>query len=264
MLSRFFLLIGVLTLGLALACGGGGEKATTSPKATASPSGGATASGATATPKATAASEAAREFADLAKKAKSASYKAKYKVDFKSPTGEPVTGTMTFILKPPKTRFDAEMKGIAGDLAGSVTMISADDAGYMCVAAQRTCLKVPKSQIESAAPSFSDILQGPEEILQDPAKYSLTKAGSKNIAGARATCWKAADPGTKSEGEFCLSGEGVMLSASFKGTDQGQGTLEATEYSTRVSDDDFKPPYQVQELPNVPGLPPGIPGVPGR
>jgi len=259
-LSRFFLLIGVLTLTLALACSGGGEKATTSPKATASPSGGATASGATATPKATAASEAAREFADLAKKANSASYKAKYKIDFKSPAGEQVTGTMGFTLKPPKSRIDAEMKGISGGLSGSVTIISADDAGYMCTAAQRTCLKLPKSQVESTVPSFSDILQGPQEILADPGKYSLSKASSKTIAGARATCWKAADSGAKSEGEFCLSGEGVMLSASFKGTDQGQGTLEATEYSTRVSDDDFKPPYQVQELPNVPGLPPGIPG----
>jgi len=213
---------------------------------------------ATPTPAADATTEFVRQFKGF----EAATFKVKYRADIKMEE-EQITGSMTWALKPPKFRMDidAQMKG----QPFTATFIFARDVAYFCGAqeGEKSCLKMPIPQVEGQVEPFRAAVEGPaKEIEKEPGRFRVSKAGGRAIAGARATCWKFIDRREKVEGEVCLSREGVPLFMRFQGPG-GQGTLEATEYSTKVSDAEFEPPYPVRELPGLPpGLPTGFPGLP--
>lgn len=78
----------------------------------------------------------------------------------------------------------------------------------------------------------------------------------RSIAGIDAACFTASGALTdlgEGEGEVCFSDEGLLLYLSGE-ADGASSVFEATSVSTDVTDEDFEPPYEVIELPDLEDL----------
>lgn len=234
------------------ACGGGGDGkakdqgSTATPKAS-SPAGG----GATDAPAATSDSGSGNDATDaLAKFASDYERftgKVKYEIKDFSSADTAGLSSMAIYQSSDKSRVDIE------SAAGNVIIIDTPDASYTCTANQ--CLKSPPGDA-SANPmegfaGFFDASTIQSEFGAMPEGTDL-KTSKEKIAGLQATCISAkgdldtSSPGDE-EGEVCFAEGGLMLRIKFSsgGT---SGTFEATEASTKVSDSDFEPPYDVTDL----------------
>lgn len=237
---------GVLVL-VTLACGGG--TAEPSPAATA----GAAATAAAATPTATPApTPAAPAFLEVLKTAKLATYRVTYRWSGTA-GGTTVAGEQSWYAKPPKSRFD-----ISTTVGGATTRVSAfviESGTFVCIAGggQNVCLQQPTAQALQQNPGA--LAQG--SIGDRPDQFDPNYEGTRTIAGQTAQCY-AVKPRTGTElfaeARFCYNAQGVPLLIQSKG--QGfDSLLEATAFSTSVSDSDFTLPAPVQALPALPALP---------
>jgi hypothetical protein len=91
---------------------------------------------------------------------------------------------------------------------------------------------------------------GVENIFDDLESDDMTLLGTseREIAGSEATCYRTED----ADGAIsiaCINDDGVLLEASEEGTENS--TITATSFSDDVSDDDFDPPYEVQDFPTL-------------
>ncbi|MEZ4503315.1 MAG: hypothetical protein R3C39_11875 [Dehalococcoidia bacterium] len=164
-----------------------------------------------------------------------AEYQVTYNTEGTSSEGG-ISGTMTIFQKQDRQRVDlnTEQDGEAFE----VTTINTPDGTIFCLLSEQTCLSaaLPGGDPSAFATDFLD------EVRDDP-EVDLNPIGQRTIAGATAECFEATDPdGT---GTTCISEEGVPLLVDFQGTDGSTWKMEATEYSTSVSDDDFEPPFEV-------------------
>ena len=220
------------TIALVAACGGGASTATGA--ATPAPA----TSGATAAPAATTAAASARpstpSFLDFANAAKNAQYKVTYKVTA-SGGGEARAGEQTWYVKGPLSRFDFKTA------EGSISAFDLADGYYTCLSGgggPATCFSAPKDQAlgMNQAAAF-DIA-----VRDTPGQLDPTYQGVQTIAGQSGQCFlvKGAVLGG---GEYrtCYTTSGIPLLISTK--DRGsEYTMEATAFSTSVSDGDFKLP----------------------
>lgn len=240
---------GVLVL-VSLACGDG--TAGPSPAATAAaPTAAPTAAAATPAPTA-APTPAAPAFLDVLKTAKLATYRVTYKWSGTA-GGTAISGEQSWYVKPPKSRFD-----FSATIGGATTRVSAfvlESATYVCLAGggQNFCLQQPQAQALQQNPGA--LAQG--SIGDRPDQFDPNYEGSRTIAGQTAQCY-AVKPKTATEAfveaRFCYSAQGVPLLIQSKA--QGYDSLlEATAFSTNVSDSDFTLPAPVQALPALPGIP---------
>lgn len=199
-------------------------------------------------------------FLDLVKQSKATTYKVTYKMSG-TDSGQSISGEQTWYSKPPKTRFDISMTD--GAQKGSASMYLLEDSMYMCTSerGESMCLKMAKPQ----AMQQNQGARMQEQIQSNPEQFDTTYQGTRQIAGQAANCFaikakKSTDP-SLTEGTFCLSTQGVLLLMQSK----GQGSelnMEATAFSTAVSDGDFKLPAQAMDMPQMPVMPGGIPGGP--
>ncbi len=241
-------IIGLIAIGAAMLVGCSTSAGTPLPAATTAPGGTITAQP-TAAPSSSSASIEA-----LIQLAKTASYKATYKVSGTT-NGQPITMEQTVYAKPPKMRADMSMA------AGAMSMFVLENGTFMCTTAtgRATCL-----QAGGIAAGQADTgMQARGSVEANPDKYNFSSAGTKQIAGQTATCSslkpKVANSADFTEATMCYSAQGVMLSMQMKSA-SADINYEATSYSTTVADADFTLPTAATSMPSMPS---GIPGLPG-
>ena len=146
------------------------------------------------------------------------------------------TSEQTWYYKAPKARFD--FSAGPGSLFSVFTL---EDGTYICTTAgsQAFCQKSPGGTGLDANPAASFGLQ-----FQDhPEQFNASFQGTQSIAGQTAQCYgvKSVAVGAFSNVTSCYSSSGVPLLT--KMSSQGQEfTMEASNFSTTVTDADFKLP----------------------
>jgi hypothetical protein len=231
--------IGIATL-FAVACGGGASQTTSAtqaasvaPAATSAATAAASASTAAAGPKLT----------DLVKSGKLGAYKVSYKWTM-SGGAQNVDGQQTWYYKPPKARYDYAMSTAGGGALFSVFKL--EDGSYFCTSMSGTafCQKVESDAGMGQNPAADFDLQ----MSGKPDQFNATFTGTKTIAGQQAQCFGVkALGGAAGFGDTtsCYSSSGVPLLVQMAA--QGSSiTMEATSFSTTVSDADFKLPGPVR------------------
>lgn len=162
--------------------------------------------------------------------------------------GETFSGEWTWYrdVEGERSRFDLDTD--AGGEVVSATFITTPDEVYFC--SEATCLAFP-SGAQSPFPNPSAALTEQVSGIDDRVLGgSVRDAGTRTIAGIEARCFTFDAPGSGiAEGESCVSPEGVPVLTVWEG-DEGSFRLEATSYSSEVSDEDFEPPFPVTQLPS--------------
>ena len=162
-----------------------------------------------------------------------------YKVTYKWTIvagGQTQTSEQTWYYKAPKARFD--FSAGPGSLFSVFTL---EDGTYICTTSgsQAFCQKSPGGTGLDANPAASFGVQ-----FQDhPEQFNASFQGTRSIAGQTAQCYgvKSVSVGAFSDVTSCYSSSGVPLLT--KMSSQGQEfTMEASTFSTTVTDADFKLP----------------------
>jgi hypothetical protein len=183
------------------------------------------------------------EAADLAGRFGEATFKVTYELTVDGDGGMD-DGTMTWYKKGDNLRIDIDSE-IEGEQVTAI-IIDRPDQSYFCtkipgLAEGGTCLEAPGASGEG----IGEIVGEVEGVLGDP-DVDMVSIGSREIAGEDADCFRVTPPGSEGESEYCVSEDGVPLSINT--TAAGVETsMEAVEFSSDVSDDDFEPPYPVGE-----------------
>jgi len=164
-------------------------------------------------------------------------YKATYNI---RTTGEQAfSSTMTQYVKGSKFRIDSSTQG----QASSIFYI--DSKVYMCSKPTGAwmCFEFPNTSNQSLEDQTSEM------VKDNPENYAITPLLPRTIAGTLATCFQAVITGENAGTvEFCFSPEGVPLYTHTvaSGTEY---TMEATSYTTSISDSDFSLPATPQAFP---------------
>jgi hypothetical protein len=162
--------------------------------------------------------------------------------------GETFSGEWTWYrdVEGERARFDIDTAA-AGEVV-SATYITTPDATFFC--SESNCLSFPTGT-QSPFPDPSAALTDQVFDIDDRVLGGSVKdAGTRSIAGIEARCFTFDVPGSGiAEGESCVSAEGVPVLTVWEG-DEGSYRLEATSYSSDVSDEDFEPPFTVTQLPS--------------
>ncbi len=216
------------------ACGGAASPAANAPTATTA---GATQAATTTAPAGTTGS-AGPNIADLLKAGKTSTYKVTYTWTVTG-SGQNVSSTQTWYYKAPNARFD-----FSAGPGASFSIYALPDATYICSSAGGSafCQKSAGGQGAFAQNPAADFAT---QLQTDPGQFNATFTGSQTIAGQQAQCYSVKGLGTAAAGfgdaTTCYSAGGVPL----KTTISAQGStvsMEATAFSTSVSDADFVPP----------------------
>ena len=215
---------------IATACGGGAAPAANAPATTAGRAS-TTAAATSAAP----ATTSGPNIADVLKAGKAATYKVTYNLTV-SAGGQNVTSTQTWYSKSPNARFDFAAGG------GTVSVYALPDATYTCTTAggSTSCQKSAGSQGAFAQNPAADFAM---QLQANPGQFSASFAGTQTIAGQQAQCFAVKGVATSGFGDAttCYTSSGVPLKTTLSA--QGQTvTMEATAFTTNVSDADFVPP----------------------
>jgi hypothetical protein len=216
---------------LLAACGGAAAPSGQGPAATTAAATTAAAQGATTAPAAQATSSGPN-VADLLKAGKLTAYKVTYKWTVTT-SGQTQTSEQTWYYKAPKARFD-----FSAGPGATFSVYTLPDGTYMCTGAggQMFCQKGPAGSGLDANPAAAFGLQ-----FQDhPEQFNSSFQGSRSIAGQTAQCYGVKSLAGTAFGDVtsCYSSSGVPLLTQIKG--QGsEFTMEASSFSTSVSDADF-------------------------
>ncbi len=226
-------LLGTCAIAILLAaCGGAAAPSAQGPASTTAAA--ATAQGATTAPAAPA-TASGPNIADILKAGKLSTYKVTYKWTITA-GGQTQTSEQTWYYKAPKARFDFS----AGP--GAVfSVYSLEDGTYICTGAggQTFCQKGPAGSGLDANPAASFGLQ----LQGHPEQFNSSFQGTKSIAGQTAQCYgvKALTGTAFGDVTSCYSSSGVPLLTQMKSPGQ-EFTMEASNFSTSVTDADFKLP----------------------
>lgn len=174
---------------------------------------------------------------DLARAGKGATYKVTYKISSKSAAGSVEGVTQTWYVKPPKVRMDSFI--LSPGPAPDVSIFILENGVFTCSSAGGSpiCFAMPADQAAQARQP----LDVQDQLGTSTADVDVTPTGARQIAGQQTSCFNAKHKIAGAEATFCYTAQGVPLLIAYKvaGT---EATLEATAYSTAVSDDDFKLP----------------------
>ena len=175
--------------------------------------------------------------ADLARAGKAATYKVTYKVSSKGAAGSVEGVTQTWYVKPPKLRMDSFI--FSTGPAPDTSIFILENGVFSCGSSGGTpvCITMPADQAALARQP----LDVQNQFASGSADVDVTPKGTRQIAGQQATCFETKHKTLGAEGTLCYTAQGVALLIAYKvpGTEV---TMEATAYSTAVSDDDFKLP----------------------
>src|SRR6266542_1895866 len=228
-MKRVLIVLAASAIALA-ACGAGATPSGQGSTATVAPAASVAASTQTA-----GATASGPNIADVIKAGKATTYKATYKWTITA-GGQTTTSEQTWYYKAPNSRFDYSIGPGA-----SFSVFSLADGTFVCTNAGGTAF-CQKSADQAAlgqnpAADFALQLQG------DPSKFNASFTGTQSIAGQQAQCYtvKSLAGTTFGDVSTCYSSAGVPLKTTI--TAQGQTfVMEATAFSTTVTDADFKLP----------------------
>lgn len=228
------LLIGFAASAILLAACGSGAVPSGQSASTNAPS----ASVATST-QTLAATASGPNIADVIKAGKATTYKATYKWTITA-GGQTTTSEQTWYYKAPNSRFDYSVGP-----GTSFSVFSLADGTFVCTNAGGSafCQKSADQAALSQNPAADFALQ----LQGDPSKFNASFTGTQSIAGQQAQCYTVKSLAGTAFGDVstCYSSTGVPL----KTTINSQGSLlvmEATAFSTTVTDADFKLPATVR------------------
>lgn len=179
------------------------------------------------------------EFEALAKKAEGATFTVTYET---SDTYSGSSGEMRMYSKGKRSRMDMS-NTVNGQLIESQLYGEGDS--------MTQCMKQNGEWNCFILPGVGETdMPGDFQSDWNDSDMSVTKTGTKSIAGTTANCYEVnievPDQGMVQQ-EVCVSKEGVLLSMEAT-TPQGTMTWKATDYSTSVSDDVFTPPAEPQDM----------------
>ncbi len=222
-------LLAVLLFGAA--CGGGqptgaGQPSAQATLATAAPAGSAAASSAAAGP----------NLLDLLKTGKQTNYKVSYRWSIVT-GGQTITSQQTWYYKPPKARFDYAL----GQTGTSFSLFVLETGTFLCTSAGGTAFCQKSSQ--QSALQQNQAADFDLQVRDHPDQFNSTYQGTRAIAGQQGQCYVVKSLAASALGEVtsCYSSAGVPLYQQIKA--QGsEVTMEATSFSTTVSDADFQLP----------------------
>ena len=228
-------LIVLIATAVALAaCGGSATTSTSTSAATT-----AAATQAASTTAAAAATASGPSILDLLKAGKATTYKATYKWSITA-AGQTQTSEQTWYYKAPNSRFD-----FSAGPGATFSVFSLSTGTFVCTSAggQSFCQKSADQAAfgQNPAADFALQLQG------DPSKFNASFTGTQTVAGQQAQCYsvKSVAGGAFGDVTTCYSTNGIPL----KTTINSQGStlvMEATAFSTTVSDADFTLPGPVR------------------
>lgn len=241
---RTFRWLAVPVIALALvgaACGGdedGGDGDSADATATTTTS---TDSTATSEPTGTATEASGGEDIDLASifaGFATASFNITYNMDGGS-ADEAMTGEWTWIQDTAGNRTRFEVNADGQDLV----MITTAEQTVVC--AEGTCFDAGGA-MGAAVPNIGDMFtEGIDEVQSEAAGGTVRRIDGRTIAGVDAECVEF-DSGDGTEGTACYA-DGIPLlveSTSAEGTFR----MEATRFSTDISDSDFEPPFPIMSI----------------
>jgi hypothetical protein len=142
--------------------------------------------------------------------------------------------------KAPNTGFD-----FSAGPGASISIFSLADGTYLCTTAGGT--SVCQKSAQQAALGQNPAADFALRLQRDPTKFSASFTGSQSIASRQAQCFsvKSIAAGAFGDVSTCYSSSGVPLKATI--TASGSTiTMEATAFSTNVTDADFALPETVR------------------
>jgi hypothetical protein len=232
-MMRLFIVLSGLALTLA-ACGGAASPVAQAPATTA---GSAASVAASSQSTATNAASGGPNIADVLKAGKTTTYKATYTWTVAA-GGQTTTSEQTWFYKAPNSRFDYSLGQSA-----SFSIYSLADGTYICTNAGATFCQKAAGQAafgQNPAADFAFQLQA------DPSKFNASFTGSQTIAGQQAQCYKVQSvAGSFGDVSTCYSSTGVPLKTTIASSGSTV-TMEATAFSTTVTDADFALPAAVR------------------
>jgi hypothetical protein len=169
--------------------------------------------------------------ADLVKAGKQTNYKVTYSWTIGS-GAQAVTSEQTWYSKGTNTRFDF---GLGAGL-GSISVYSIADGTFLCttMGGAATCQKTSADAALQSNPAAEFGLQ----LATNPGQFNSSFTGTRSIAGQQAQCYAVKGTTGFTDVTSCYSSSGVPLLTQM--TAQGSAfTMEATNFSTTVSDADF-------------------------
>jgi len=215
-----------------------GPAATTAagaPAATTAATAAAVAPAATAAP----AASTGPNIADLLKAGKLSTYKVTYKWTITA-GGQTQTTDQTWYYKAPNARFD-----FSAGPGATFSVYSLADGTYICTNAGGSAF-CQKSAADAALQSNLAADFG-LQLGDHPDQFNSIYQGTRTIAGQQAQCYGVKAVVTAAFGDVtsCYSSSGIPLLTQMKA--QGSDfTMEATAFSTSVTDADFKLPAAVR------------------
>jgi len=207
------------------------------------------------TPSGSSLDPAAQEFESLRSRWRDGKYIVKY--DFSLVVDERIEGTITSY----KDGSDRQRLDVTTTQEGQeveVTILDTPELSAFCLKGgelgealgqptdEGLCIAGEEALDENPLGNIADLFGG----FDDP-KAAVLGTTDRQIAGVTAKCYRVKSPSADAPSETCFSDDGVLLAVSSEAT--GELTLEATEFSHDVSDDDFLPPYELTEFPGAGG-----------
>jgi len=251
-LSKFrWLAVPVIAVALVSAACGGDEdtgdagdatETTTATEATTEATTAAT-TAATTEATATATEAAGGDAADLASIFEgfaTATFNVTYNLESEDPEQD-MAGEWTWIQDNDgnRTRFEIDSEG------ETVIMITTADQSIVC--AEDACFDAGGA-MGGAIPNIGDMFnEGIEDVQADASTATVRPTDGREIAGTDTECVEFEDEAEGVSGLACYAEGGIPLLIESE-TPDGNFRMEATSFSTDVSDEDFEPPFEVMSL----------------
>ena len=155
--------------------------------------------------------------------------------------GEATTGEWTWIQDTAgnRTRFEVNSDG------QNVVMITTAEQTLVC--ADGSCFDAGGA-MGAAMPNIGDIFnEGIDDVQAEASSGTIRRIDGRTIAGVDAECVEFEDSADGTKGTACYAEGGIPLLIDSTTAD-GTFRMEATSYSTDLSDSDFEAPFPVLSL----------------
>ena len=155
--------------------------------------------------------------------------------------GEEMTSQMTQYMKG-ETRFRTDMA--YEGMESRVYVV--DETFTMCTKQNNdwSCFKSEPSEDDATV----DTQEWEEEYETNEENYRITSDGTKTVAGVSTKCFKVSEiTNTDAIVRYCFASDGAPLYI-YMSDDDYMSEMTATSYSKTVSDSDFTPPAEAQDI----------------
>lgn len=190
------------------------------------------------------------ELLELAEKFVDATFKAVYDTTGAEGLGD---GTIT-IYKDGADRLRFDFSGTQDGVAFEGSLIDTPDGTLLCFTGEAAalfgspdgvCIESDPDDPTNPVGGLTDEFEVTKEDLADT---TIVGREERQIAGQDAVCYTTTSPDTIGDSVVCMSDDGMLLSVQ----NEGSG-LTATSVEGPPSDSDFEAPYEIQEIPALPG-----------